>query len=405
MKKSIALALTLLMLAAVFAGCAAPSSEPAESVAANAPAAPAAAAAAPAQGGTLIYLSSMTSGKEHEAAVAMFEMMGKELGYSISVVYGDMSNDPAANLQAVQNAMTDDVVGLIVSQSGGVSEMMAEYPDLYVVGTSIDLNEVYGEGGLYADLLENDKFLGTIGNALISGSDIGKLHADYVLKNGFKKVATMMFPPFAFPQFAAADAVLRGEIAAYNQSAADADKIEIVGDAQVLMFAAVDDNYFMESAHQDLDCIVVLADGIQFVYPALKNAVDAGTMNPNVKMITGGFSSEPGFEKEIIDGLIGAVYAPAVESCIYSMVVMDNALQGKPSSDFEPLQVDGPYLFIETAEQRDAVLNNSIIVSASPEDAAMSWEEIKQHLTRFNESATQSNLIEAVQGVSVASYS
>ena len=52
----------------------------------------------------------------------------EELGYEFQVVYGDMYNDPAANLSAVKNAMTKDVVAIIASQDGGIKDIMAEYP-------------------------------------------------------------------------------------------------------------------------------------------------------------------------------------------------------------------------------------------------------------------------------------
>ena len=185
-------------------------------------------------GGKILFLSNMNAGPQYEAYVAYMDMTFGNLGYTYEVIYGDESNDPAGNLTAVQNAMTNDVVGLIACQDGGLSEIMAEYPDLYVAGFTTDMASVYDEGGTNAAVKDNDHFLGTVADQYVDGADVGQMYFNLVVEKGYKKVATICFPPFAYPQLAVADEVFRSLVEEYNQTADE--PIEVVGEAEVLMF-------------------------------------------------------------------------------------------------------------------------------------------------------------------------
>ena len=49
--------------------------------------------------GKILYLSNLNSGAQYEFYVAYLNMMAKELGYTVEIVYGDSFNDPAGNLK------------------------------------------------------------------------------------------------------------------------------------------------------------------------------------------------------------------------------------------------------------------------------------------------------------------
>jgi hypothetical protein len=97
------------------------------------------------------------------------------------------------------NGMTADIKGIIASQDGGIADIMAEYPELFVMGYNTDMRSVYEEGGAAASLLDNEKYLGTIVDGHADGTLLGKQMAEYVIEKGYTKVSTVAFPAFAYP--------------------------------------------------------------------------------------------------------------------------------------------------------------------------------------------------------------
>ena len=96
--------------------------------------------------GTIMWLSTLTSGPQYDAILNYMTAVCDALGYEVTVVYADSNNDAAGNLQAVRNGMTNDVVGLIAGQDGGLASIMDEYPELYVIGLDTDLRSVFAGG-------------------------------------------------------------------------------------------------------------------------------------------------------------------------------------------------------------------------------------------------------------------
>lgn len=93
--------------------------------------------------GTIMWLSNLSSGIQYEATRDYLTAICEKLGYKFTIVYGDMFNDAAGNLTAVSNGMTNDVVGLIASQDGGIGAIMEQYPELYVAGYATDMLSVF----------------------------------------------------------------------------------------------------------------------------------------------------------------------------------------------------------------------------------------------------------------------
>ncbi|MCI9149107.1 MAG: hypothetical protein HFI42_01225 [Lachnospiraceae bacterium] len=348
------------------------------------------------EGGTIMWLSNLQSGPQYEDYVALGNMACEKLGYKFEVVYGDMMNDPAGNLSAVKNAMTDDVKALIVSQDGGIADIMAEYPELYVCGFATDLGSVYSPNP-YADnsaVLESDKFLGCICDGFVHGEDTGKAYFDIVVEKGYKKVAQITFPDYAYPQLKVACDTFVSLVEEYNQTAADADKIEIVGETKVLEFAPLDASWFMEEGNSDLDCIVGVCAGQMFIYPAMKQAMGDGTCRQDTKLITSGFEKDDAMIADFgNDGTIQSLTFSPCENMIFPLVLIDNALTGNQYADLDTAIIDSAKYVIDSAEDMNNVLTKSFNGTADTSLMQISWEEVEQLLTRNNPDATYADLV------------
>lgn len=345
------------------------------------------------KGGKLLFLVNSSSGPIYDFNIACMDMWTKELGYTYQIVYGDQANDPAGNLSAVKNAMTSDVVGLIVMQDGGVADIMTEYPELYVAGYANDMASVFSEGGASAAAATNPKFLGTVAPGYASGVDTGKMFAQAVIDGGYKKIAVAMFPSFAYPQYAVADKTIREEIAAYNKTAAE--PIEIVGDeATVLMFKPLDDTFFNEPTNQDLDAIVGLCAGQTFIYPTLANAIGNGTSSPDTKLLTVGLEGSPDLVADVGTGIVQSLFLPNYEELFYAIVMLDNAIQGKPYADFKAEVIDGVYVRMTSDAIMTDVEENSPLLTADMAKLSVSIEKGKPFFTRYNPDATYAQLKE-----------
>jgi hypothetical protein len=352
----------------------------------------------PPVGGTIMLLSNQSAGPQYDFNVAYLAMCCEKLGYKSTVVFGDTFNDPNANLESVKNGMTDDVVGLIMMQDGGVINIMQEFPDLYVAGFCCDLASVYSEGGASAEAKNLDHFLGAIADGRVSGVDTGADMFSLVQEKGYKKLATVAFPAFAYPQLVAADAAFRGLVADYNATAAEADKIEVRGECEILQFQPLGDAYFLEPSHQDLDAIVGFCAGVMFIYPTMKNAIDAGTISADTKLITGGFDTDESILADVGgDGVIQAIYASAPEALIYPVALIDNAIQGKQYPDFTPAVVDAPLFIMDSTEDVQNVIDFTGIKAADMSKLQLPWEKMQTYFVRFNPSATYSDLMDLMK--------
>ena len=345
----------------------------------------------PAAGGTIIWLSNLTDGPQYNAAVNYANAICAKLGYTFKVVYGDTFNDPTGNLSAVQTGMTSDVVGIISSQDGGIQNIMEEYPDLYVVGFNTDMAAVYGEGGPAAGLLQNDHWLGTIVDGHASGVDEAHEYSKVVIDGGYKKVATITFPAYAYPQHGVAADVFRADIEEYNKTAAE--PIEIVGDNKVLEFSPLEESWFMEGDNSDLDAIVGICAGTMFIYPTMKSAMANGLCSADTKLLTGGWDTSDDLIADIGgDGVIQRIRISPIENIAWSIVMLDNALQGKPYADFEPVRIDSLAYEIDSVEDVTNIMDHSLNGTLDPKYAQISLEDLETVLTRYNPDATLAQL-------------
>lgn len=345
------------------------------------------------KGGTIIWLSNTSSGQAYDNAVAYATMICDELGYDLQIAYGDSYNDPAGNLTAVQNSMTKDVVGLIASQDGGIKDIVADYPELKVVGFHSDMRSVYGEGGPSAEVALNPNFLGTICDGHFDGVLIGQQRAKAVIEKGYKKVSTIIFPGYAFPALPVADQAFRTEIANYNASVAADQQIEIVGDVKVLEFRPLDETYFLEEGYGDLDAIVAMCAGT-FVYPTMKSAMANGNCSADTKLITGGLDLDESTAADTgDDGVIQSIIISPAEDMAWSLIMLDNAINGLTYADYSKSEVVDPIEYIiDSKEDMNNVMSKSFNGTGDLSKVQLTMDEIKTVLLRYNQEATYNDL-------------
>ncbi len=413
LKKALALGMACLMTAGVLAGCGSSNSANTNTSNSSESAAPAAssesekpaAESTTADGGKILYLSNLTSGAYYDYYVAFYQQACADLGYKFEVVYGDGYNDPDGNLTAVRNAYTSDVVAMIACQDGGLEAIMEEYPDMYVATINSNMDSIYTDGGVNAGLLENDHYLGSIGDGYIAGEDKGHYYADLTISKGVKKIAVMHFPTFAYPDAGIAASTFYADIEEYNKTADE--PIEIVGDPTVLEFKPLDASFFMEEGHGDLDAIVGICAGTTFIYPTMLNAKADGTCSADTILLTSGYENvEDLYQDSGDDGqTIGSVLVAVPEAALYPLVMIDNALQGKQFADWTgPERIDSGILSMETTEQFAKIHDDSPLWAADISKLAVSWDEMKNYFTRYNENATYAELVEMVSSISIDDY-
>ena len=349
--------------------------------------------AASAEGGTIMWLSNLSSGIQYEATRDYLTAICEKLGYKFTIVYGDMFNDAAGNLTAVSNGMTNDVVGLIASQDGGIAAIMEQYPELYVAGYATDMISVFAPGGANEAALKNEKFLGTICDGYQNGADMGHQYFEVVKEKGWQKVSVVNFPGYAYPNQIAAVNAFMADGEAYNATAEN--KINVVSDPLTLEFQPLADSYFLEEGHDDLDAIVAFCAGIQFVYPTLVTAKLNGFCDMRTQMITGGFDSNSDILADIgEDKTICWICTSPAENPAYALVLLDNAINGKQYADFAVECVDSHPYVIDTAAEIEAATTKAMYGTGKVELAQISVEEVLALCLRNNPEATYAQLKE-----------
>ena len=345
--------------------------------------------------GTVLWLTDLTEGIRYEAAYAYMTAICGELGYELTVVCGDAMNDAAGNLLAVQNSMTDDVVALIAGQDGGLTAIMENYPDLWVCGYNTDLRSVYEEDGENSACLENPRFLGTVCNGYYSGTQLGADLAAEVIAKGYKSVAVVNVPFFAYPDLGEATTAFYAAIEAYNKDAAE--PISVDAKATTLMFDPLSEQWFGEGTHGELDAVVALCDGIQLVYPAMKSAMANGICPPETVLLTVDFDNRADVAADVGEGhTIRWIRMTPAENAAYPLVLIDNALTGKLPADFTACYVEGVPYTIDSAEDMENVLTKSMTGTADVSLAQLSVAEVVALCGRNRSDVTHADLILAL---------
>lgn len=327
------------------------------------------------EGGTILWLSNLNAGPAYESISAYGADIAKQYGYDFQIVYGDMFNDPDANLSAVKNAMTNDVVAIVSSMDGGIKNICDEYPELYVCGFNTSMDAVYAEDGVAADLKENDHFLGSFTDGHADGVLTGEQYFNAVVEKGYTKVATMTFPGFAYPNLPIADARFRELAEEYNQTAET--PIEVVGEAKVLEFAPLDESWFMEDGNSELDAIVAFCAGTSFVYPTMKTAIADGVCAENTKILTSGFDTEESIVADMGgDGVIQYISFSPSENIAWALTLIDKALKGEMYEDFTAERIDSLEYVMDSKEDIDNIMAKSLVGTADIQYAQITMDDL-----------------------------
>ena len=112
-----------------------------------------------------------------------------------------------------------------------------------------------------------------------------------------------------------------------------------------------------------------------------------------MKLLTSGFENDPDMMADVGTGIVQVLDVNNFESLLFSIVMLDNALQGKQFADFTASEVlDAAMLKITNVEIMQNIVNNSAQADADLSKLAVSLEDGKQYFTRYNEDATYENL-------------
>lgn len=348
---------------------------------------------ASAEGGTIMWLSNLSSGIQYETTRDYLTAICEKMGYKFTIVYGDMFNDAAGNLTAVSNGMTTDVVGLIASQDGGIGAIMEQYPELYVAGYNTDMTSVFTPGGANEAVLSNPKFLGTICDGFQDGANMGHQYFNVVKEKGWQKISVVNFPGYAYPNQTAAVNAFMADVEAHN--AASETKITVVSDPLTLEFQPLADSYFLEDGHDDLDAIVAFCAGIDFVYPTMVTAKLNGFCDMRTVMITGGFNNNADIVADIgEDRNIGWICISPSENPAYAMVLLDNAISGKQFADFAVERIDSKPYVIDSVADIEAAMTVGMMGTGDVTKAQISVDEVLNLCVRNNAEATYAGLKE-----------
>ena len=348
---------------------------------------------ASAEGGTIMWLSNLSSGIQYETTRDYLTAICEKMGYKFTIVYGDMFNDAAGNLTAVSNGMTTDVVGLIASQDGGIGAIMEQYPELYVAGYNTDMTSVFTPGGANEAVLSNPKFLGTICDGFQDGADMGHQYFNVVKEKGWQKISVVNFPGYAYPNQTAAVNAFMADVEAHN--ATSETKITVVSDPLTLEFQPLADSYFLEDGHDDLDAIVAFCAGIDFVYPTMVTAKLNGFCDMRTVMITGGFNNNADIVADIgEDKNIAWICISPSEDPAYAMVLLDNAISGKQFADFTAERIDSKPYVIDSVADINAAMTVGMMGTGDVTKAQISVDEVLNLCVRNNAEATYASLKE-----------
>ena len=334
------------------------------------------------------------SGAAVSAVKAYLASLEKTL--NVEFAYTVLStNDEALNVTKVQELISANCDGIIITMDAGMDAILAECRDagVYLAGYLCDFDTSYRNN--YDNVFKNEYFLGTVGDGpcgdhTTRGYDFFDSVIEYNERNPenpIRHVAGTCFPAFAFPYSKVNFDQFVEKVEEYNK--ANPDKaIEVDPfneETDVLMFKPVDSTYF--NKHPNIDAIVAFNAG-SFVYPSMVSAGVADKMKLFAAGYNDGddavFGSKGAYQQEMVC---------ATESIVYPLVLLLNKINGVSFKD-QP----------ETAERRDCstlIINsdedmekfkNSIYLSFNPENAFLSAEDVLK-LTAFgNPDATYADL-------------
>ncbi len=313
---------------------------------------------------------------------------------NIELAYTVLSqNDQTTNITKIQELISAGCDGIICTMDSSTDAVLKECQDanVYLGGYLCDYDDSYRNK--YDEVFKNPNFVGTVadggcGDDIKRGYDFfdslmeyNESHPDDPVTH----VACATFPAFAFPyQRTFVDQFVE-KVDEYNATAETPIEVDPFNDeTDILMFQPMDSTYFAK--HPGIDGIMSFCSG-SFVYPTI---VSTGA---DVKLFAAGYSdgdnaafgSKGPFQQEIVC---------AVESVTYPLVLLLNKINGVDFPDMpENAERRSCSTLIINSDDDLAKFENSIYLTANPDDAFLTPEDVL-NLTAFgNEKATYADLV------------
>lgn len=334
------------------------------------------------------------SGKGVEALKAYLEGISEAIGCEFE--YVTLSTyDEATNITAIQNLISSGCEGILMSADMGTATIIeeCEAAGVYLGGFLCDY---LTSQSTTPEVFDNPYFLGSVCDGWATPKKYGELIASEVIAGGYKNVGVIIFPTFAYPLMAEADAAFRNAIDKHNETAEE--KINVVEETHTLMFAPLEATYL--SDNPELDCIFSVAAGAGFVYPIL---VSEG--KTDIALYTTGFEGTDDCDNfgSAGNGCFKGVMACTAESIVYPLVLMIDALNEAKFADQpeKPEVVECDPLVILSDDDMNTVKENSIYYSADYADALLTGEQVRDLCASYNKDATYAGLLEVLTQMGV----
>ena len=294
--------------------------------------------------------------------------------------------------------------GIIITMDMGTEAILQECADagVYCAGYLCDFDTSFRNN--YDGVFKNEFFLGTVADGGCAdearrGYDFFDSVIEYNERTPdapIRHVAMTVFPAFAFPYQQSFAAQFVEKVEEYN--AANSDKAITVDpldqDTDVLMFRPLDSTYF--NKHPGIDAIVSICSG-SFVYPTMVSAGVADTMKLFAAGYNDGddavFGSKGAYQMEVVS---------PVEAVVFPLVLLLNKLNGAEFPD-QPAEAErhGCSVLLINSDEDLAKFQGSLYLTAKPEDAFLTPEEIVALTAYNNPDATYVGLVETINHMTI----
>ena len=338
--------------------------------------------------------------------VAVKAFLGNlEESLNVKFAYTVLSNtDEAQNITKVQELIAAGCDGIIITMDMGTEAILQECADagVYCAGYLCDFDTSFRNN--YDGVFKNEFFLGTVADGGCAdearrGYDFFDSVIEYNERTPdapIRHVAMTVFPAFAFPYQQSFAAQFVEKVEEYN--AANSDKAITVDpldqDTDVLMFRPLDSTYF--NKHPGIDAIVSICSG-SFVYPTMVSAGVADTMKLFAAGYNDGddavFGSKGAYQMEVVS---------PVEAVVFPLVLLLNKLNGAEFPD-QPAEAErhGCSVLLINSDEDLAKFQGSLYLTAKPEDAFLTPEEIVALTAYNNPDATYAGLVETINHMTI----
>ena len=338
--------------------------------------------------------------------VAVKAFLGNlEESLNVKFAYTVLSNtDEAQNITKVQELIAAGCDGIIITMDMGTEAILQECADagVYCAGYLCDFDTSFRNN--YDNVFKNEFFLGTVADGGCAdearrGYDFFDSVIEYNERTPdapIRHVAMTVFPAFAFPYQQSFAAQFVEKVEEYN--AANPDKaIEVdplSDETDVLMFRPLDSTYF--NKHPGIDAIVSICSG-SFVYPTM---VSAGVSN-TMKLFAAGyndgddavFGSKGAYQMEVVS---------PVEAVVVPLVLLLNKLNGAEFPD-QPAEAErhGCSVLLINSDEDLAKFQGSLYLTAKPEDAFLTPEDVVALTAYNNPDATYAGLVDVLAHMTI----